>query len=125
MARAKQQCAKASPRQRVAGPVAGGMKPLQQRGGLAEVADIRSQVPLPETADELCTVARDLGVSDSDIWLGARANEREIKRLSDSGQLASYRIVHFATHGALAGELNAGAEPGLILTPPRRSYARR
>ena len=42
-------------------PVAGGMKPLQQRGGLAEVADIRSQVPLPETADELCTVARDLG----------------------------------------------------------------
>ena len=63
-------------------------------------------------------MARDLGVSDSDIWLGARANEREIKRLSDSGQLASYRIVHFATHGALAGELKAGAEPGLILTPP-------
>jgi len=94
------------------------MKPLQQRGGIAEVADIRIQVPLPETADELCTVARDLGVSDNDIWLGARANEREIKRLSDSGQLASYRIVHFATHGALAGELNAGAEPGLILTPP-------
>ena len=117
MARAKQQCAKASAR-RVAGPVAGGMQPLQQRGGLSDVADIRSQVPLPETADELCTVAHDLGVSDSDIWLGARANEREIKRLSDSGQLASYRIVHFATHGALAGELNAGAEPGLILTPP-------
>ena len=117
MARAKQRCSKA-PWQRVAGPVAGGMKPLQQRGGLAEVADIRSQVPLPETADELCTVARDLGVSDSDIWLGARANEREVKRLSDSGQLASYRIVHFATHGALAGELKAGAEPGLILTPP-------
>ena len=60
MARAKQHCSK-SPWQRVAGPVAGGMKPLQQRGGLAEVADIRSQVPLPETADELCTVARDLG----------------------------------------------------------------
>ena len=116
MARAKQQCAKA-PAQRVA-PVARGMKPLQQRGGIAEVADIRSKVPLPETADELCTVARDLGVSDSDIWLGARANEREIKRLSESGQLASYRIVHFATHGALAGQLKAGSEPGLILTPP-------
>jgi hypothetical protein len=29
-----------------------------------------------------------------------------------------YRIVHFATHGALAGELKGGAEPGLILTPP-------
>jgi hypothetical protein len=88
MARAKQQCSKA-PWQLVAGPVAGGMKPLQQRGGLADVADIRSQVPLPETADELCTVARDLGVSGSDIWLGTRANEREIKWLSESGQLAA------------------------------------
>ena len=37
MARAKQQCPK-SPWQRVAGQVAGGMKLLQQRGGLADVA---------------------------------------------------------------------------------------
>src|SRR5262245_15929677 len=79
---------------------------------------IRSQVPLPETADELCTVARDLGVSDSDIWLGARANEREIRQPSDKGQLDSYRIVHFAAHGALAGELKVDSEPGLIFTPP-------
>src|SRR4029077_15049534 len=42
----------------------------------------------------------------------------EVKRLSNNGELAAYRIVHFATHGALAGELKAGAEPGLILTPP-------
>jgi CHAT domain-containing protein len=118
MARAKQQCSMA-PRQSVAGStVSGGMKPLQQRGGLAEVASVRTQVPLPETADELCAVARDLGIPESDIWLGARANERNVKRLSDGRELASYRIVHFATHGALAGELNAGAEPGLILTPP-------
>jgi CHAT domain-containing protein len=117
MARAKQQCPK-SPWQRFPGQVAGGMKLMQQRGGLADVASIRTQVPLPETADELCAVARDLGVPDSDIWLGGRANEREVKRLSESGELAAYRIVHFATHGALAGELKAGAEPGLILTPP-------
>ena len=75
-------------------------------------------MPLPETADELCAGARDLGVPDSDIWLGGRATESEVKRLSDSGELAAYRIVHFATHGALAGELKTGAEPGLILTPP-------
>src|SRR6185436_5663156 len=58
------------------------------------------------------------------IWVcltatsGWEATEREVKRLSDRGELAAYRIVHFATHGALAGELKAGAEPGLILTPP-------
>ena len=82
------------------------------------MADIRAQIPLPETADELCAVARDLGAPESDIRLGARANEREIKRLSKSGELASHRIVHFATHGALAGELQVGSEPGLLLTPP-------
>ena len=82
---------------------------------------IRTQEPLPETADELCAVAHDLGVPDSEIWLGARATEREVKRLSDSGELAGYRIVHFATHGAMAGELKAGAEPGLILTPPKEA----
>jgi CHAT domain-containing protein len=117
MACVKQQCPK-SPGQRVSGLVAGGITLPQQRGGLVDVASVRAQVPLPETADELCAVARDLGVPDSDIRLGARAKEREVKRLSDSGELATYRIVHFATHGALAGELKAGAEPGLILTPP-------
>jgi hypothetical protein len=56
-------------------------------------------------------------VPDSDIWLGARANEREIKRLSGSGGLAAYRIVHFATHGALARRQNARlAAPSMTLT---------
>jgi tetratricopeptide (TPR) repeat protein/CHAT domain-containing protein len=117
LARARQRCAQA-PFPRMARAIGRGTNVPQQRGGLVDVADIRAQVPLPETADELCMVAHNLGVSDSDIWLGARASEREVKRLSDSGELANYRIVHFATHGALAGELKAGAEPGLILTPP-------
>jgi len=32
----------------------------RSNGGLADVADLRSWAPLPETADELCDVARDL-----------------------------------------------------------------
>ena len=118
IARSKQNCARV-PGPRMATFVAGGTKPLQQRGGLTPVTAIRGQVPLPETADELCGVARDLGVTDSDIWLGARATEEQIKRANGNGELARYRIIHFATHGALAGELQLGAEPGLILTPPR------
>jgi CHAT domain-containing protein len=77
------------------------------------------QTPLPETADELCAVARDLGAEPSEMRLGARATEREIKALSERGTLAQYRIVHFATHGALAGQLSGTTEPGLILTPPK------
>ncbi len=76
-------------------------------------------MPLPETADELCTVARHLNVDSKAINLGARASEGAIKRMSGEGRLAEYRVVHFATHGALAGELKGSSEPGLILTPPR------
>jgi CHAT domain-containing protein/tetratricopeptide (TPR) repeat protein len=117
LARARQECAQVQ-LPRLAQLAGRGTTMPQQRGGLVDVADIRAQVPLPETADELCAVARSLDVPESEVWLGSRANERELKRLSDSGELAAYRIVHFATHGALAGELKAGAEPGLILTPP-------
>jgi CHAT domain-containing protein/tetratricopeptide (TPR) repeat protein len=91
---------------------------IDRRGGLANVSVIRMQPPLPETADELCEVARDLNADANEIRLGAHATEAEIKRLSASGALANYRIVHFATHGALAGQLDPGAEPGLLLTPP-------
>ena len=95
-----------------------GVPPLSLRSRLADVAEIRNQVPLPETGDELCAVARDLRVSEKDIWLGNRATEAEVKRLSAAGELAKYRIIHFATHGALAGQVSGNSEPGLILTPP-------
>jgi tetratricopeptide (TPR) repeat protein/CHAT domain-containing protein len=92
---------------------------VETRGGLANVSDIKGQVPLPETADELCAVARDLKAQTGrDILLGAKATEREVKRLSAAGVLAKYRMVHFATHGVLAGTLDGAQEPGLILTPP-------
>jgi CHAT domain-containing protein len=118
-ARSKASC-RELPKQRVAA-LSGqrrGLLPLTLRGGLADGGQIRSQVPLPETADELCAVARDLRVSGKDIWLGDRATETEIKRLSEAGELANYRIIHFATHGALAGQVGGNSEPGLILTPP-------
>src|SRR5262249_39485091 len=76
-------------------------------------------VPLPETADELCVVAQAMKAQTGrDILLGAKATEREVKRLSTSGELAQYRVVHFATHGFLGGVLTGNREPGLILTPP-------
>ncbi|MGO8778414.1 MAG: CHAT domain-containing protein, partial [Rhodomicrobium sp.] len=94
-----------------------GIAPMAVRG-LADVEFLRAQLPLPETRDELCAVARDLNADPGEMRLGARATEREVKALSASGALAQYRIVHFATHGVLAGQLDPKAEPGLILTPP-------
>jgi CHAT domain-containing protein len=102
-------------RQRLASLVGG--HATRSGGALADFADIRRWAPLPETADELCDVAHDLGVDPRDhLYLGATATVIKIKTLSADGTLARYRVVHFATHGALAGQV--AHEPGLLLTPP-------
>jgi tetratricopeptide (TPR) repeat protein/CHAT domain-containing protein len=89
---------------------------------LADIVHLKHQAPLPETADELCEVAHDLGVDPAiNLYIGAKATEAELKQLSDDGTLAKYKIIHFATHGTLAGELSSSAEPGLILTPPNKA----
>jgi CHAT domain-containing protein/Flp pilus assembly protein TadD len=118
-AREKQSCPK-TPWQRIA-PLFksdSGAPALDPRAAAVNVSLIRRQTPLPETADELCAVARDLGADASEMRLGAKATEREVKAMSARGDLAKYRVVHFATHGAIAGQINRGSEPGLILTPP-------
>jgi CHAT domain-containing protein len=81
---------------------------------------VRSWTPLPETADELCAVGARLRAPASDILLGAQATESRLKDLSEKGGLGAYRVVHFATHGALTGQVQGSAEPGLILSPPPR-----
>jgi CHAT domain-containing protein len=91
---------------------------VPQSGRVADLEHLRAQSPLPETANELCEVARIIGADRGEIRIGKRATETEIKRLSASGDLAHFRIVHFATHGTLAGQLEGTSEPGLILTPP-------
>jgi CHAT domain-containing protein len=90
--------------------------------GKVDVAAIRAAPPLPETADELCAVARALTAGDGDIYLGAKATKTAVMQASAYGTLARYRIVHFATHGLLAGETEwfakGHAEPALLMTPP-------
>src|SRR5262245_39803419 len=96
-----------------------------RRGPLADVDLLRQQAPLPETTDELCTVARLLGASETSVYLGERATESTLKALSANGVLKRTRILHFATHGLLAGETEGVAalpgEPALMLTPPVRA----
>ena len=74
---------------------------------------------LPDTADELKAVARTLGVPDSDIHLGVDASEPVVKK----AKLDDYRIVYFATHGLVAGDIKGLAEPSLALTIPKQPTA--
>jgi CHAT domain-containing protein/tetratricopeptide (TPR) repeat protein len=91
------------------------------RGGLADVEMIRRQTPLPETADEVCAVASDLG--SEAVFLGSQATERQLRELNAKRTLRTFRVLHFATHGLVAREtrLVGGslAEPALLLTPPK------
>jgi CHAT domain-containing protein/tetratricopeptide (TPR) repeat protein len=69
---------------------------------------------LADTADELKAVAQKLGAPASDIKLRKDASETNVKRVP----LADYRVVYFATHGLVAGDIKGLAEPSLALTVP-------
>lgn len=71
---------------------------------------------LADTARELNDVAEKLGASKNDIHLRADASEATVKRT----QLSDYRIVYFATHGLVAGDIKGVGEPALALTLPSR-----
>ena len=79
-------------------------------------ADLALLPRLPDTADELKAVAQALRVDPArKLYLGKAAHERAVK----TADLARYRIVAFATHGLLPGDLNGLTQPALALTAPK------
>ena len=70
--------------------------------------------PLPNSADELRTIAKALGAPPDAVNLREAATETKVK----SSPLSEYRIIEFATHRLVAGDLSGLAEPALLLTPP-------
>ena len=84
------------------------------RGAEASEADLRRLPRLPETADELRAEASALGASDANLHLGPNANITVLRRLD----LSRTRVLSFATHGLIAGDLPTLGEPALVLSPP-------
>ncbi len=70
---------------------------------------------LPDTAEEILSMARALGADPArDVFLGRRATEAAVEQ----GDLGRYRVVAFATHGLVAGDLDGLTQPALALTSP-------
>ena len=87
------------------------------QGAAVDPRQLGQSLPqLPETADELKAVAQNLGAAPADIHLGQDASVTTVKRTP----LADYRVVYFATHGLVAGDVKGLAEPSLALTIPAR-----
>lgn len=71
---------------------------------------------LPDTAEEIREIARTLGaVPERDVFLQRAASEKTVF----SAQLATRRVVMFATHGLVPGELDGLGEPALALSAPK------
>lgn len=74
---------------------------------------IRGLAPLPGTAVELKRVAAALNAGSDDIILGGDVTEQRLRAMP----LDQYRVVYFATHGLLPGELRCQSQPALALSP--------
>ena len=71
--------------------------------------------PLPDTSEEVLDIAKILRADvGNDVHLGGRASEQLVKR----SDLSEYRVVMFATHGLVAGELPDLSQPALALSNP-------
>jgi CHAT domain-containing protein len=91
------------------------------RGAIVDTKALGEALPaLPETADELRAVAKILGAGSEDIRLGEAASVTAVKK----EPLATYRVVYFATHALVAGEVEkfakVKAEPALVLSIPEK-----
>lgn len=75
-----------------------------------------AQVPrLPDTADEIREIAQVLKAdANDDVFLQLRASEERVKKT----ELANRRVLVFATHGLVPGELDGLNQPALALTAP-------
>ena len=93
--------------------------PLKRRSspGLEGVdsAELALLPRLPDTADELKSIALALQADPTKVLnLGKDANEQAVKTMDLSG----FKIIAFATHGLVPGELNGLTQPALALSAP-------
>ena len=93
-------------------------------GTVAHLAALEQTLaPLPDSADELREVAASVHADPADIILGPAATVTRVKKEN----LDRFRIVYFATHGLVAGDVaqfaNLNAEPALVLSLPEHPTA--
>jgi CHAT domain-containing protein len=79
-----------------------------------DLAEIRELPSLPETENELRTIAATLHAPPDSVVLGMDATKAGLL----SRDLDRYRIIAFSTHGLLANQLDCQDEPALLLSLP-------
>jgi CHAT domain-containing protein len=79
-------------------------------------ADLAALPRLPDTADEVRSIAAALGADPAaDVFLGPAANEQRVRTMD----LSDRRVIVFATHGLVPGDLDGLTQPALALSAPQ------
>jgi CHAT domain-containing protein len=94
--------------------------PFKQRASVrtedVDAAQLAMLPRLPDTRSELTAIAKALNADPNKaLYLGKAANEQNVETMD----LSRFRIVAFATHGLVPGDLDGLTQPALALTAPQ------
>lgn len=79
-------------------------------------ADLSKLPRLPDTSDEIRNIALTLNADlTRDVFTGVRATEANVK----AANLSGYKVITFATHGLVPGDLNGLRQPALAMSTPK------
>ena len=77
--------------------------------------DIESLSRLPDTAQEIQSIAAVLGATPAqDVYLGLRASEKQVKTMN----LSDRRVIAFASHALVPYDLDGLDQPAIALSAP-------
>ena len=92
-----------------------GGDPLARRAPALDAAQLARLPRLPDTAEEIRSIALALNADLArDVFLGTRATRSALTAVD----LSRYRVVAFATHGLVPGDLEGLTQPALALSSP-------
>jgi len=90
------------------------LRSLPQLEGI-DSADLALLPRLPDTRDEVRSIAMAMNADlTRDVFTGKAANEAQVKTMD----LYGYKVIAFATHGLVPGDLNGLTQPALALSAP-------
>jgi len=92
---------------------------LTKNGNLDSIKILSTQldhlIRLPDTAEEIRSIASILGADpDQDVYLGRQATEHQVKSMN----LANRKVIAFATHALIPGDLDGLNQPALAFCSP-------
>jgi hypothetical protein len=79
-----------------------------------DAAELAALPRLPDTAGEVLEIAQALGAAREDVFLGAAASEKNVR----GRDLSRDRVVTFATHRLVPGDVEGLTQPALALAAP-------